>query len=74
MLRFKEQLDMEKPLRFLDISHEDDLLIRSYPFLTRSQRIDREARGMDRYQNIVSNGETPAEFPARPNLDFTKGL
>jgi hypothetical protein len=34
--RFKEHLEAERPLHFLEIAHEDEILIRSYPFLTRT--------------------------------------
>jgi len=37
--RFKEQLEAEKPLRLLEISHEERKIVRSYPFLTLRQMI-----------------------------------
>lgn len=37
--RFKEQLEAEKPLRLLEISHEERKMVGSYPFLTLRQMI-----------------------------------
>lgn len=39
LLRFKEHLEDERPLRELDVSAEESALIRSYPFLTLRQTI-----------------------------------
>jgi len=37
--RFKDQLEEAKPLRLLEISREEHLLVKSYPFLTQRQMI-----------------------------------
>jgi len=37
--KFKAQLEAEKPLRLLEISREERLLVKSYPFLTQRQMI-----------------------------------
>ncbi len=39
LLRFREHLEGERPLRLLPIGHDEDLLIRSYPFITLKQMI-----------------------------------
>jgi len=39
LVRLKDQLESERPLRLLPLSHEEDVLIRSYPFITRKQMI-----------------------------------
>jgi hypothetical protein len=39
LARMKAHLESERPLRLLPLSHEEDLLIRSYPFITRKQMI-----------------------------------
>jgi len=37
--RMKTHLESEQPLRLMEISPEDDLLLRSYPFITRKQMV-----------------------------------
>ncbi|WP_459922434.1 redox-regulated ATPase YchF [Desulfatiferula olefinivorans] len=37
--KMRTHLEEEKPLRLFDFSHDEDLLIRSYPFITRKQMI-----------------------------------
>jgi len=37
--RMKEHLEAERPLRLMQISAEDDLTIRSYPFITRKEMV-----------------------------------
>jgi hypothetical protein len=39
LVRFREHLEKEQPLRLLEICPEDDMLIRSYPFITLKQMI-----------------------------------
>jgi hypothetical protein len=39
LVRFREHLEKEQPLRLLALSPEDDMLIRSYPFITLKQMI-----------------------------------
>jgi GTP-binding protein YchF len=39
MQRIKEHLEKEKPLRLMEFSSDDELLIRSYPFITRKEMI-----------------------------------
>ncbi len=37
--KFKEHLEAEKPLRLLEMSEDEEILIRSYPFITRKEMI-----------------------------------
>lgn len=39
MLRIRDHLEQEQPLRLMGFSEEEDLLIRSYPFITRKELI-----------------------------------
>ncbi len=39
LVRFREHLEKEQPLRLLALSHDEDMLIRSYPFITLKQMI-----------------------------------
>jgi len=39
MQRIREHLEGEQPLRLMEFSEDDDLLIRSYPFITRKELI-----------------------------------
>ena len=39
MQKIKEHLELEKPLRLMEFSNDDELLIRSYPFITRKEMI-----------------------------------
>ena len=39
LLKMKDQLEAERPLRLLPLSPEEDLLLRSYPFITRKEMI-----------------------------------
>ncbi|MCK5097895.1 MAG: redox-regulated ATPase YchF, partial [Desulfobacteraceae bacterium] len=39
MQKIKEHLELEKPLRLMEFSSDDELLIRSYPFITRKEMI-----------------------------------
>ncbi len=39
MNKIKEHLELEKPLRLMEFSSDDELLIRSYPFITRKEMI-----------------------------------
>lgn len=39
LARFRGHLEKEQPLRLLELSPDEDLLIRSYPFITRKQMI-----------------------------------
>lgn len=39
MQRIREHLELEQPLRLMEFSEDDDLLIRSYPFITRKELI-----------------------------------
>jgi len=39
MQKIKEHLELEKPLRLMDFSGDDEILIRSYPFITRKEMI-----------------------------------
>lgn len=39
LFKMRRHLENEKPLRLLELTHEEDMLIRSYPFITRKQMI-----------------------------------
>ena len=39
MQKIKEHLELEKPQRLMDFSSDDEILIRSYPFITRKEMI-----------------------------------
>ena len=39
LMRFREHLEKEQPLRLLALSHDEDMLIRSYPFITLKQMV-----------------------------------
>jgi GTP-binding protein YchF len=39
LLKMKDHLELEKPLRLMDIIPEEEAIIRSYPFITRKQMI-----------------------------------
>jgi ribosome-binding ATPase len=39
MQKIKEHLEFEKPLRLMEFSSDDEILIRSYPFITRKEMI-----------------------------------
>jgi len=39
LVRFREHLEKEQPLRLLALSHDEDMLIRSYPFITLKQMV-----------------------------------
>jgi GTP-binding protein YchF len=39
LMRFREHLEKEQPLRLLALSHNEDMLIRSYPFITLKQMV-----------------------------------
>jgi len=39
LVKLRQHLESEKPLRLLELAHEEDMLIRSYPFITRKELI-----------------------------------
>ena len=39
LLKLQQHLEAEQPLRLFDLAHEEDMLIRSYPFITLKQMI-----------------------------------
>ena len=69
LLRMKDHLEEEKPLRLMEISSEDQMIIRSYPFITLKEMIivlnisdsDLGSREiLDRLEGLCSRGRMEA--------------
>lgn len=63
MTRFREALELETPLRLIDISDDEEKMIRSYPFITRKKLVVAVNVSEDDLDNdpLLAGFKTPCE-------------